>query len=97
LKIVLIGSSEDKKLSAEFKNNFDNEAVINYTAKTSLVEVIEILNGAEIMISNDSGLPHIAAALNTKLIVIVNGTHFGRFFPYPAEAKNVKAYHQKYK
>jgi len=91
LKIVLIGSSEDKKLSAEFENNFDKGDVINYTAKTSLVEVIEILNGAEIMISNDSGLPHIAAALNTKLIVLVNGTHFGRFFPYPAEAKNVKA------
>ncbi|MGE5859607.1 MAG: glycosyltransferase family 9 protein [Ignavibacteria bacterium] len=91
LKIVLIGSSEDKKLSAEFENNFDKEAVINYTAKTSLVEIIEILNYASIMISNDSGLPHIAAALNTKLIVLVNGTHFGRFFPYPDDAQNVKA------
>jgi ADP-heptose:LPS heptosyltransferase len=91
LRIVLIGSSEDKRLSAEFENNFDTGDVINYTAKTSLVEIIEILNCASIMISNDSGLPHIAAALNTKLIVIVNGTHFGRFFPYPDNAQNVKA------
>jgi ADP-heptose:LPS heptosyltransferase len=42
------------------------------------------------MISNDSGLAHIAASLNTNLIVLANGTHFGRFFPYPPEAKNVK-------
>ena len=91
LKIFLLGSQEDVDLSSEFEKRFNNQNVNNLTARTTLIDVIKILNQASIMIGNDSGLAHIAAALNTKLIVIANGTHLGRFFPYPEEAANVKA------
>ncbi|MEJ2616298.1 MAG: glycosyltransferase family 9 protein, partial [Ignavibacteriaceae bacterium] len=91
LKIFLLGSKEDVDLSLEFANRFNNQNVKNLTAKTTLIDVIKILNKASIMVGNDSGLAHIAAALNTKLIVIANGTHLGRFFPYPEEATHVKA------
>ena len=89
-KIVLLGGGEDTKFSVEFENNFDKDYVKNYTAKTSLVDAVTIINSAEIMVSNDSGLAHMAAALQKKIIVLANGTHFGRFFPYPPEAVNVK-------
>ncbi len=90
LKLVVLGSSLDIETSKEFENHFDKNDVVNYTSKTNLKEAIEIINGTQIMITNDSGLAHIAAALKKNTIVIANGTHFGRFFPYPPEIYYVK-------
>lgn len=88
--IVLVGNKNDKKITQKFINDFDNRGLLNYVTKTNLIDAIQIINDAQIMISNDSGLAHIAAALNTRTIIIANGTHLGRFFPYPASNKNVK-------
>ena len=96
LKFVLVGASADIKNSKVFENNFNEERVIDYTAKTNLIEVMKILSNAELMLTNDSGLAHIAAALSTKVIVIANGTHYGRFFPYPDESKNIKTIYPLY-
>jgi ADP-heptose:LPS heptosyltransferase len=91
LKIVLLGDAKDIKFSKKFKNHFENKYVIDFTSKTNLIEVLEILNNAKIAVMNDSGLAHIAAGLNKNVIVLVNGTHLGRFFPYPESYKNVKS------
>jgi ADP-heptose:LPS heptosyltransferase len=93
LKIVLLGDAKDIEFSKKFKNHFENKYVIDFTSKTNLIEVLEILNNAQIAVMNDSGLAHIAAGLNKKIIVLVNGTHLGRFFPYPESFKNVKSIH----
>lgn len=91
LKIVLLGDAKDIEYSKKFKNHFENKYITDFTSKTNLVEVLEILNNAQIAVMNDSGLAHIAAGLNKNLIVLANGTHLGRFFPYPESYKNVKA------
>ena len=91
LKIVLLGLKHDLDLSLRFEKEFNPADVYNFTAKTNLVDVIQILKGAELMITNDSGPAHIAAALGTKTIVLANGTHLGRFFPYPDSVNSVKA------
>ena len=89
LDLVLLGAKVDEKYSKEFEDHLGYKNVLNFVSKTTLIEALNILSNADIFISNDSGLAHIAAALNTKVIVIANGTHFGRFFPYPKIAKNV--------
>ena len=92
LKIILVGSSEEIKYSKSFSDNFDENNLIDFTSKTTLIDIINLLSKAEIFISNDSGLAHIAAAIKTKLVIIANGTHYGRFFPYPQKYVNyVKA------
>jgi len=44
-----------------------------------------VINSAEIIISNETVAPHMAVALDKRVIVISNGNHFGRFTPYPKE------------
>ena len=92
LKIILVGSSEEIIYSKSISDNFDEYNLIDFTSKTTLIDLINLLSKAEIFISNDSGLAHIAAAIKTKLVIIANGTHYGRFFPYPQKYVNyVKA------
>ena len=90
LDLVLLGAKADEKYSKEFEKYFEDKNVFNFVSKTTLVEALNILSNADIFISNDSGLAHIAAALNTKVIVVANGTHLGRFFPYPEAAMSIK-------
>lgn len=85
--IVLLGSDADKKYTEEFKNSMNRENIFDFVSKTSLISAINFINNSEFVISNDSGLAHIAAALNKRVVVIANGTHLGRFFPYPTSDK----------
>ena len=89
LKILLVGSSSELKLNNKFLEEFEfKNYFLNYTNKTSLTELIKLIGNADVLIANDSGLVHIAASLGTRTIVLTNGTHKGRFLPYPENNKN---------
>ena len=59
------------------------ENLINLISATSIRDSLEIIAGAELLISNDTGISHISVAMGVKTIVLSNGNHFGRFCPYP--------------
>jgi ADP-heptose:LPS heptosyltransferase len=85
--IILIGTGKETKLNREFNKEIKyQEKVIDMTGETSLIESINLLDKAKLLISNDSGVVHAATSVNTKAIVIFNGTHFGRFLPYPSRS-----------
>ena len=48
--------------------------VTDLGGKTSLVDAIDLLSLTDVVITNDSGLMHVAAALNKKLVVIYGST-----------------------
>ncbi len=48
--------------------------VFSLTGLTSIGEAIDLMSLAETVVSNDSGLMHIAAALNKSLVVIYGST-----------------------
>lgn len=83
-KTVIVGldQSAGKIIQGHIENG---EGVLNLAGKTTLVELIPILREAEFLVSNDSGLVHIAAAVNTPVFCISNGNHYGRFIPYPED------------
>lgn len=81
--IVLAGSKKDQNYLSSFKSVFDN--FINFVGKTSLLDLINLVANSELVISNDTGIVHIAGALDVKTVVIHNGTHYGRFLPYPSK------------
>ena len=84
LRILLLGASSEAKLNSAFVNKIETqEYVNNLTCKTSLTDIIKILANAKLLVSNDTGIVHIAFSVGTNTIVIANGTHFGRFLPYP--------------
>lgn len=91
LKIVLCGGMDDRHLAEEFRSSTKLKTT-NLLGKTSLVELASVLSRARVVISNDTGAAHIAAAADTPTVVISPGSEVGRYFPYPpGTADEVKA------
>ena len=83
--IVIAGSSNDKIRAEKIILGIDQKGrVKNLAGKTSIIGLIKLLASSDLLVSNDTGAVHIAAALNKKFICISNGNHIGRFHPYPA-------------
>lgn len=82
-QVWLFGSAKDQIISQEIQQLTDNRC-IDLAGKTSLAEAIDLLSLSQIVVSNDSGLMHIAAALNKPLVVLY-GSSSPRFTPPLAE------------
>ena len=54
----------------------------------TLLEFIELVRNAKLLIGNDSSSIHIACMVNTPSICIYGGLLHGRFLPYPKGTKN---------
>jgi len=78
-QVWLFGSKNDLPVVSEIMELTQNKA-INLAGKTSLDEAIDLLSLAQAVITNDSGLMHIAASLH-KPIVALYGSTSTRFTP----------------
>ena len=90
-RFVLCGSSNEIGLCAKVTALCPAVRIINLAGQTSLVEMIELVRGAEFIVANESAAIHIAAATKTPSICIAGGGHFGRFVPYKASSTLVSA------
>lgn len=94
LDILLCGGNGDIDDGIECERCFGSECK-NLVGKTSLLEFVNILKTARVLVSNETSAVHFAVAVETKYIfVISNGNHFGRFTPYPESL--VQNYHAIY-
>ena len=75
-QVWLFGSDKDMPVSAQINQLTQNQCV-DFGGKTKLGEAIDLMALCDTVISNDSGLMHVAAALNKKVIAI-----FGSSDPY---------------
>jgi len=73
-RIIIFGGPGDIDLGRRIESMV-NYPVINLSAKTSLGEAIGLIQACQLFITNDSGLMHIAAALNTPLIALFGSTN----------------------
>ncbi len=71
--VWLFGSTNDMAATHEIEKLTDGK-VVNLIGKTSLAEAVDLLSLATAVISNDSGLMHIAAALQKPLVAIFGST-----------------------
>ena len=72
-QIVILGSKNDEERGKQLVENISAEnrsRVINLVGETSIPDAIDILSLADIVVTNDSGLMHLAAALNLKLLAL---------------------------
>ncbi len=84
-EIVLCGGPTDNDDAKEFAKYYQSK-FIDLVGKTSLVELLFVINNGDLMIANETSAPHFAVALKmTNIFVIFNGNHYGRFTPYPHE------------
>lgn len=81
LPIILLGGSADQSLGDELAETRTN--VINLAGKTSLMQSAWIVGQSRVFIGGDTGLLHIACALNIRTVSIWGATipEFG-VFPY---------------
>jgi heptosyltransferase-2 len=84
-KIVLIGDVKDAVFGARLASEYPNK-VINLCNQTSIGQSASLMKQAEYVISHDSSMMHIAAALKKKIFVIWGSTHSG-FGMYPYETE----------
>ncbi|MDQ0506022.1 lipopolysaccharide heptosyltransferase II [Xanthobacter agilis] len=68
-RIRVLGSPKDQE-AANIIATASGVAVDNLVGRTSLIEAAAILATADVVISNDSGLMHVAGAFDRRLVVI---------------------------
>jgi heptosyltransferase-2 len=70
LKVVLVGSTADRKVGGKIVDGVDENDVANLAGKTSLRELAAICSRAQVFVGNDSGPAHLAAAVGAPLLVL---------------------------
>lgn len=76
-KVWIFGSANDETIAGEILgelNDTEQQSCVNLCGKTSLEEAIDLLSLVKVVISNDSGLMHISAALDKPVIALYGST-----------------------
>lgn len=75
-QVLILGSKADVSTAEEIVNLCQNSSdnLISLAGQTQLEEAIDLLGTADQVVSNDSGLMHIAAALQVPLVAVYGPT-----------------------
>lgn len=84
-KVVLLGGKDDKDLCNEIANELSNP--INLCKKNNVMQTAADMMMCKVVYCNDSGLMHLATAVNVPVIAFFGSTvrEFG-FFPYKSKS-----------
>jgi ADP-heptose:LPS heptosyltransferase len=86
LSIVLCGGPKEIELCKKIEADISQDWIINLAGQTTLIELVELIRGASLLIGNDSAPIHMAAVTGTKSVCILGGGHFNRFLPYSPQS-----------
>ena len=87
-EIWLLGSHKDVEIGAEIERS-SNGAARNLCGQTDLAQAIDLLAAANLAVVNDSGLMHIAAALDKPMIALFGSSSPGFTPPLSDQARIV--------
>jgi heptosyltransferase-2 len=73
-QILLVGSKEELEVSRQVADRMHNKPIV-LTGQTDIAEVVAVLSIADLLITNDTGPAHIAAALGRPTLVIFGPTN----------------------
>ncbi|MBA2407255.1 MAG: glycosyltransferase family 9 protein [Chitinophagales bacterium] len=88
--IIVLGGSEDQPIGEQLTKS-DSLKIVNGCGRYSLNQSASFIKQSTVVITHDTGLMHIAAAYNKKIISLWGNTvpEFG-MYPYVADLKSVK-------
>lgn len=91
VSIVLIGSKAELPLTQEIlkrvKRGFIGNTIVHLTGETTLPQLAAVMKRSNLVISNDSGPMHIAAAVNTPVLALFGPTDPAKTGPYGANQR----------
>jgi heptosyltransferase II len=89
-KTIIFGGPNDRELGADIMKMIKTFAV-DLSGKTTLTEAMALIARCRLFITNDSGLMHIAAALNVAQVAIFGSTNFAATSPWSSRARIVRS------
>ncbi len=81
LTCILTGGFEDQAYAKVIRDGSKTK-VMDLTGKTNILQLVELLENAECVVSCDTGPMHLACALNTKVISLFGPSNPKRTGPY---------------
>lgn len=93
--VILIGGPEDEKLGEDILKKVQNEKVFNSCGKHSILGSASILKQSRVVVSNDTGMMHIAACFDVSIVSIWGNTvpELG-MYPYRPNNENSFSIHE---
>ncbi len=88
---IWAGSSVDKERHSSIVAKHGGMNNLNLMGKTSLPELLELIGGARMILTNETGSAHLGAACSIPTVAVTGGGHFGRFAPWGT----IRAVHHK--
>ena len=79
--VVLTGSEEESLLTRRVARELPPQAVVDLAGRTSLGTFAALLKDARLLLCNDTGVSHVAAALRVPSVVVCCGADPRRFAP----------------
>ncbi len=90
MPVLLVGAGFEHELAEAITERI-GEGAVNIAGSTSIRETIEALRNAAIVISNDSGPMHLAAAVDTPVVGIFGPTNVAKWRPFSTLGRVVVA------
>lgn len=87
-RVLILGDESEIYISQKMLDTLGSR-VVDLVGKTSLSELIGIINGLDILITNDGGPLHIAVALGIKTVSIFGPVDEIVYGPYPLSDKHI--------
>jgi len=89
--VVLLGGETEIELAKEIMHLLPNKEIINYCGKLNLDESATVVRDAFVVVSNDTGMMHIATAFSKSLVSVWGNTtpDFGMYPYLPILKRNV--------
>ncbi|MFM9905030.1 MAG: lipopolysaccharide heptosyltransferase II [Pyrinomonadaceae bacterium] len=89
VNVILVGSNEEADISARV-SALCGTPPIDLTGKTDLGEAAAVLSVVDLLVSNDMGLAHVAAAVGTDTITIFGPTNPETTRPFAENAQIIR-------
>lgn len=88
-QVWIMGSPLESSIAARIQalSGDTGDKCINLCGQTSLTDVIDLLSLVQVVVTNDSGLMHIAAALNKPMVAIYGSSSPGKTPPLSSKAQ----------
>lgn len=90
-RIVIIGGPSELDYAERIVWRMKVSGAINLAGKTSMGELIGLLDSTDLLVSNDTGPAHIAAALGTPVLTIFGPTNEFETAPTGPKAEMIRA------
>ena len=87
--IIIFGGPGEEEIANDIEKNLTIKNYKNLCGKLTIKELCEKIGGLELLITNDSGPMHIAAAFKVKIVALFGPTKYKETSPYNTEYKIV--------